>query len=209
MTGRPPNQPFGVKSENLTIVEHRVATSSRAQRNGHAGGVLWFTGLSGAGKSTLAMAVEQHLFGKGYQVYVLDGDNIRSGLNANLGFSPADRAENIRRVGEAAALFANAGILCIAAFISPYRSDRERARQAAGKAFHEIHIDADLAICEQRDPKGLYAKARAGEIEDFTGVSAPYEAPADPELTVDSGDRSIAACVQDIVTYVERAFKLK
>ncbi len=202
-------QAFGVKSANLTAVEHRVAAASRAERNGHAGGVLWFTGLSGAGKSTLAMAVEQHLFRKGYHAYVLDGDNVRSGLNANLGFSPDDRAENIRRVGEVAALFADSGILCITAFISPYRSDRDRARQAAGRAYHEIYIDSDLATCEQRDPKGLYRKARAGEIAEFTGVSAPYEAPADPELTVDSAQDSIDECVQTIVGYVERTFTLR
>ena len=155
------------------------------------------------------MAVEQHLFRKGYHAYVLDGDNVRSGLNANLGFSPDDRAENIRRVGEVAALFADSGILCITAFISPYRSDRDRARQAAGSAFHEIHIQADLATCEQRDPKGLYRKARAGEIAEFTGVSAPYEAPTDPELTVDSAQDSIDECVQTIVGYVERTFTLR
>ncbi len=202
-------QAFGVKSENLTAVEHRVAAASRAERNGHAGGVLWFTGLSGAGKSTLAMAVEQHLFRKGYHVYVLDGDNVRSGLNANLGFSPDDRAENIRRVGEVAALFADAGILCITAFISPYQSDRDRARQAAGSAFHEIYVQADLATCEQRDPKGLYRKARTGEIAEFTGISAPYEAPVHPELLVDSAEYSVDECVQKIVGYVERAFALQ
>jgi len=200
-------QNFGVKSENLTAVAHRVAAASRVERNGHAGGVLWFTGLSGSGKSTLAMAVEQHLFLKGYHVYVLDGDNVRSGLNANLGFSPDDRAENIRRIGEVAALFADAGILCITAFISPYRGDRDRVRQAAGDAYHEVYIDADLETCEQRDPKGLYRKARAGEIAEFTGVSAPYETPANPELTVESGNRSVEECVQDIVDYISRAFR--
>ena len=169
---------------------------------------MWLTGLSGAGKSTLAMAVEQHLFRKGYAVYVLDGDNIRSGLNANLGFSPEDRVENIRRVGEVAALFADAGILCVTAFISPYRADRARARQAAGDAFHEIHIRADLETCERRDPKGLYRRARSGEIGEFTGISAPYEPPQAAELVVDTVRDPIETCVEQILRYVEGAFAL-
>jgi bifunctional enzyme CysN/CysC len=169
---------------------------------------MWFTGLSGAGKSTLAMEVEQRLFAKGYQVYVLDGDNVRRGLNANLGFSPDDRAENIRRVGEVAALFADAGLVCITAFISPYRDDRHRARAAAPNTFHEIFISADLETCERRDPKGLYKKARSGEIAAFTGVSAPYEAPASPELTVDTETHSVDECVAQIVVYVESVISL-
>ena len=199
-------QALTVKSSNLTAVEHRVGASTRFERNGHAGGVLWLTGLSGAGKSTLAMEVEQELFRKGYHAYVLDGDNVRGGLNANLGFSPEDRAENIRRVGEVAALFADAGMVCITAFISPYRSDRDRARESAKSTFHEIYIGADLATCEQRDPKGLYRRARAGEIADFTGISAPYEAPLAPELTVDTSKQSIDDCVAEIVAYVQRTF---
>jgi bifunctional enzyme CysN/CysC len=178
----------------------------RSARHGHAGGVLWFTGLSGAGKSTIAMEVERRLFNKGYQVYVLDGDNVRHGLNANLGFSPEDRAENIRRVGEVAALFADAGLIVITAFISPYRADRQRARSAAGESFHEIHIRADLATCESRDPKGLYKKARRGEISEFTGITAPYEEPENAELVVDTARESIEASVQAIVDYVERRF---
>ncbi len=197
-----------VRATNVSNVEHRVAAASRAQRNGHHGGVLWFTGLSGAGKSTLAMEVEQRLFRKGYHVYVLDGDNVRHGLNANLGFSPEDRAENIRRVGEVAALFADAGFICITAFISPYRADRHRARRSAGEAFHEIFIDADLETCERRDPKGLYKRARAGEIRDFTGVSAPYEPPSHAELTVDTVNRSVEECVAQILDYVDSTFVL-
>ena len=197
-----------VRAENVTPVSHKVTADARAERIGHRGGVLWFTGLSGAGKSTLAMAVEQHLFRKGYSVYVLDGDNIRSGLNANLGFSPEDRVENIRRVGEVAALFADAGILCITAFISPYRADRARARAAAKEAFHEIYIRADLDTCEQRDPKGLYRRARAGEIAEFTGISAPYEAPDGAELVIDTASQPIEACVEQILGYVETAFAL-
>ncbi len=201
-------QALHVKATNLTSVEHGVAADIRTHRNGHRGGIMWFTGLSGAGKSTLAMAVEQHLFKKGYHVYVLDGDNVRHGLNANLGFSPEDRVENIRRVGEVAALFADAGFLCITAFISPYQADRDRARKAASGDFHEIYIEADLATCERRDPKGLYRKARSGQIADFTGISAPYEAPMNPELTIESGDRPIEECVHEIVDYISRAFRL-
>jgi bifunctional enzyme CysN/CysC len=199
---------LSVKSTNIYSVEHRVSADARSQRNGHRGGVLWFTGLSGAGKSTLAMEVEQRLFRKGYQVYVLDGDNVRRGLNANLGFSPDDRAENIRRVGEAAALFADAGLIVITAFISPYRADRERARAAGRGAFHEIFVDADLEVCEQRDPKGLYRRARAGEIKDFTGISAPYETPIDPELTVNTSHEPVDTCAQTVIDYVANAFSL-
>jgi bifunctional enzyme CysN/CysC len=202
-------QAVGLKSENLTPVDHKVTRASRAERFGHRGGVLWLTGLSGAGKSTLAMAVEQHLFRRGYAVYVLDGDNVRSGLNANLGFSPEDRVENIRRVGEVAALFADAGFLCITAFISPYRTDRQRARQAGGEAFHEIYIHADLATCERRDPKGLYRRARAGEIAEFTGVSAPYEPPEHPELMVDTTQEPIEACVERILRYITDSFAIR
>jgi len=193
-----------VKSQNLRRVEHRVPEVARNARNGHRGGVLWFTGLSGAGKSTLAMAVEQELFARGYQVYVLDGDNVRYGLNANLGFSPDDRAENIRRIGEVAALFADAGMIAITAFISPYRSDRQRAREAAKGAFHEIYVEADVETCEQRDPKGLYKKARRGEIAEFTGLTAPYEAPDAAELTVDTRNLDIEKSIKRILDYVER-----
>jgi bifunctional enzyme CysN/CysC len=198
------------RATNVTRVEHRVTSAERAQRSGHRGGVLWLTGLSGAGKSTLAMEVEQRLFQMGYQVYVLDGDNVRRGLNANLGFTPEDRAENIRRVGELAALFADAGMIAIAAFISPYRADRARARQAArDTAFHEVYIKADLAVCERRDPKGLYKKARAGQIADFTGVSAPYEEPERAELTVNTSGTSVDECARRIVEYAVKNFALK
>ncbi len=202
-------QSLTIKSTNIHAVEHRVPAEARAHRNGHAGGILWFTGLSGAGKSTLAMEVEQRLFAKGYQVYVLDGDNVRRGLNSNLGFSPDDRAENIRRVGEAAALFADAGFIVITAFISPYRTDRDRARNAAPERFHEIYVEADLAVCEQRDPKGLYKKARSGEIQDFTGISAPYEPPVSAELVVDTSKSPVEECTRDILDYVERRFSMQ
>ena len=209
MKGYPDQRPLlSIKSTNIQVVEHNVSGSMRGARNGHQGGVLWFTGLSGAGKSALAIELEQQLFAKGYQVYVLDGDNIRRGLNANLGFSPEDRAENIRRVGEVAALFAEAGMIVISAFISPYRSDRERARAAAGERFHEIFVHADLEECERRDPKGLYRKARAGEIADFTGISAPYEPPETADLVIDTESMGVEESVRALVAYVERAFEL-
>ncbi|MBX3493200.1 MAG: adenylyl-sulfate kinase [Parvibaculum sp.] len=196
------------RSTNITRVEHGIDAAARAFRNGHKGGVLWFTGLSGAGKSTLAVALEKKLFEKGYNVYVLDGDNVRHGLNANLSFSPEDRAENIRRVGEVAALFGRAGMIAITSFISPYRSDRDRAREAGGGNFHEIHVKADVATCEARDPKGLYKKARAGEIKDFTGISAPYEEPDNPELVIDTAAVQLDECVERLVNYVETKFKV-
>ena len=203
-----------IKSTNITAVDHAVSGDERARRIGHRGGVIWFTGLSGAGKSTIAQATEHALFQRGYQVYVLDGDNVRGGLNANLGFSPEDRAENIRRVGEAAALFADAGVLVITAFISPYRADRDRARAAAERllgadAFQEIHIEADLAICEARDPKGLYKRARSGEIRDFTGISAPYEAPDNPDLVIDTGENSVEVCVDLVIVHVDNLFSTR
>ena len=195
-----------IRSSNLTEVDHGVDNTRRAARNRHQPGVLWFTGLSGAGKSTLAMALEHRLFDEGYQVYVLDGDNVRTGLNANLGFSPEDRAENIRRVGEVAALLSDAGLIVITAFISPYRADRDRAREAGGDSFREIYIKADVATCESRDPKGLYKRARAGEIQEFTGISAPYEEPTDPELIVDTSDKDIESCLDELVAYVKANF---
>ena len=196
------------RATNVTEVKTRIGREMRLGRNGHAGGVLWFTGLSGAGKSTLAVELERHLFQHGYQVYILDGDNLRNGLNANLGFSPDDRAENIRRVGEVAALFAKAGFIVVSAFISPYRADRERARNAAPAEFHEIFVKAELATCERRDTKGLYKKARAGEIQDFTGISAPYEAPEACELVVDTDRLSISQSIELISDHVRRAFPL-
>ena len=193
-------------SRHLTRVAHSVATTEREKHNGHRGGVLWLTGLSGAGKSTLAFALEAELFARGYQVYVLDGDNVRHGLNADLGFTHRDRTENIRRVGEVAALFADAGFVCISAFISPYRADRETARVAAKGRFHEVYLDADVETCERRDPKGLYRKARAGKIRDFTGVSAPYEIPTSPDLVIPTGSTDIASSLALGVAYVEAEF---
>ncbi len=190
-------------SANLTEVSHTVSLDERAAANGHKGGILWLTGLSGAGKSTLAMALERALFDRGWQTFVLDGDNVRNGLNAGLGFSPDDRAENIRRVAETAKLFADAGVVVIASLISPLRADRARARVIGGDRFHEIHVAADLSVCEDRDPKGLYKKARAGEIAQFTGVSAPYEAPESPELLIDTGALDRSEALAQLLDYVD------
>jgi bifunctional enzyme CysN/CysC len=190
-------------SEHLYAVDDVITPQQRAFENGHLGGMLWFSGLSGAGKTTLAMELEKRLFAKGYQVYVLDGDNIRNGLCADLGFSPEERSENIRRVAEVAALFAKAGIIVITAFISPYAEDRRRARSSLPQNFHSIFINADLKTCEKRDPKGLYKKARAGEIKNFTGVSDKFEEPENADLTINNGSQSIAMSVDQLEEYVE------
>lgn len=206
MEGYADQRPARIKSSNIFMVEHRVPEPDRWRMNGHRGGILWMTGLSGAGKSTLAFSLEHYLFQRGYQVSVLDGDNVRHGLCSDLGFSPEDRVENIRRVGHAAVLFARAGFLVITAFISPYRADRDRVRTLAPDLFHEIFIEADLETCEQRDPKGLYAKARRGEIDEFTGVSAPYEPPKLAELQIDTMAHSIEECLAKLNDYVSRTF---
>lgn len=190
-------------SGDLVAVAHQVAAADRANLTGHFGAVVWLTGLPASGKSTLAMALERRLFDLGWRAYTLDGDNVRRGLNADLGFSPDDRQENIRRIGEVAALFADAGTVCITAFISPYREDRARARAAAGPhRFFEVHVNSDLATCERRDPKGHYRKARAGLLRDFTGVDAPYEPPANPDLEIDTGARAIDVSVAQLLDYV-------
>jgi adenylyl-sulfate kinase len=188
---------------NLVAVAHQVTVAERASRTGHAGAVVWLTGLPGSGKSTLAMALERRLFDLGWQAYTLDGDNVRRGLNADLGFSQEDRQENIRRIGEAAVLFADAGTICITAFISPYREDRVRARAAAGqRRFFEVHVNSGLAACERRDPKGHYRKARAGLLKDFTGVDAPYEAPADPDIAIDTETQDVGTSVEQLLAFV-------
>ena len=185
----------------------RIELDRRESRNRHAGGVLWFTGLSGAGKSTLAFALEERLFDDGYQVYVLDGDNLRGGLSSDLRFTHVDRTENIRRAGQVAALFADAGLICIAAFISPYRSDRAIAATNA-RRFHEIYIRADLTTCESRDPKGLYKLARAGEIENFTGIGDVYEEPDNPAFVVDTTELTIEESLASLSGFVAGHFPL-
>src|SRR5205823_1002156 len=190
------------KSKNIFWVEGKITAQARAARLGHRGAVVWFTGLSGAGKSTIAQALERELFARGMHTYVLDGDNIRHGLNSNLGFSPEDRVENIRRVSEVAKLMADSGVVAITAFISPYRLDRRRAREIAlsGNAeFIEVFVDAPLEVCEARDPKNLYKKARAGEIRQFTGIDAPYEAPDDAEIVVCTDAQTVNESVATIL----------
>jgi adenylyl-sulfate kinase len=190
------------KSKNIFWTEGKITAYQRAMRSGHRGAVVWLTGLSGAGKSTIAQALERELFHRAMHTYVLDGDNVRHGLNSNLGFSPDDRVENIRRVSEVAKLMADAGTVVITAFISPYRMDRRRAREIAleGNAeFIEVFVDAPLEVCETRDPKNLYKKARAGEIRDFTGIDAPYEAPEDPEIVVRTDEQTVDESVAIIM----------
>ena len=191
-----------MKSQNIFWSEGKITAQRRAALNGHRGAVVWLTGLSGAGKSTIARGLEAELFARGMHTYVLDGDNIRHGLNSNLGFSPEDRFENIRRVSEVAKLLADSGAIAITAFISPYREDRHRARAIALEAkmeFIEVFVDAPLAVCEDRDPKDLYKKARAGEIRDFTGIDAPYEAPEDPEISVRTDQQSVEESVSALL----------
>ena len=179
-------------------------------RLGQRGVTIWLTGLSGSGKSTIAVAAEKRLADRGCLAYVLDGDNIRHGLNKNLGFSPEDRTENIRRIGEVAKLFTDAGVITLTSFISPYRSDRDAVRQIMGAGdFLEVYVDASVATCESRDVKGLYKKARAGEIPEFTGISAPYEAPERPELVLDTNRQSVEESVGSLVGYLEQKGYLK
>ena len=188
------------KGTNIVWHEASVDRQSRAQQRGHRSAILWFTGLSGSGKSTLANAVNAALFEQGLATYVLDGDNIRHSLCKDLGFSDSDREENIRRIGEVAKLFLDAGVIVLTAFVSPFRADRDKARKLVDvDDFIEIHCAADLTICEERDTKGLYAKARAGEIKDFTGISSPYEDPASPELKINTGEQSLETCVEIVL----------
>ncbi|HUD45468.1 MAG TPA: adenylyl-sulfate kinase [Candidatus Baltobacteraceae bacterium] len=191
------------KSHNIYWSQGKVTGAQRSLRNGHAGCVVWLTGLSASGKSTIAINLERELFNLGQHAYLLDGDNIRHGLCSDLGFSPQDRKENIRRVGEAAKLFADAGIICITAFISPYRSDRELVRQLMPSGqFIEVYVNAPLEVCEARDPKGLYAKARAHQIKEFTGISAPYETPEQPEIELWTDQLSVDESVARVVEYL-------
>jgi bifunctional enzyme CysN/CysC len=191
------------RSDNIFWSHGKVTAVQRTRRNGHPGLIVWLTGLSGAGKSTIATEVERELFNLGKQAYVLDGDNIRHGLCSDLGFSPQERRENIRRVGEVAKLFADAGVICITAFISPYKADRDLVRNMLlDGQFIEVYVNAPLEICEQRDPKGLYAKARSNEVKEFTGISAPYEAPDSPELELKTDQLSINESVARILDYL-------
>jgi len=193
------------KATNIVWHQGTVTRADREKINGHKAATVWLTGLSGSGKSTIAVDLEKRLWERGIRAYILDGDNIRHGLNKNLGFSPADRTENIRRIGEVAKLFTEAGVVALTAFISPYRADRDQVRaiMAAGD-FVEVHVDCPVEVCEQRDVKGLYKKARAGEIKEFTGISAPYEAPEKPELTINTAGQSVEESAKQILAYLEK-----
>ena len=186
-------------SMNILRAEGLVGAADRVALLGHGGRTVWFTGLSGSGKSTLAFAVEEALVARGVAAYVLDGDNVRFGLNRDLGFSPADRTENVRRIGEVCRLFQDAGLVVLTAFISPYQADRDAVRALhPDGAFTEVFVDTPLAVCEERDVKGLYAKARAGEITEFSGISALYETPLAPELCIDTS-RPLDECVTEVL----------
>ena len=194
------------KATNITWHASEIGKEEREKFLGQKGVVIWFTGLSGSGKSTLAQAVEKRLFENGNLCYLLDGDNVRHGLNKNLGFSPEDRAENIRRIGEVGKLFADAGLVTMTAFISPYRADRQTARELVKSGeFIEVYTKVPLDVAEQRDPKGLYKKARAGEIKEFTGISAPYEEPENPELVIDTSELTLEESADKVITYLVQA----
>ena len=192
------------KATNIVWHAGNVTREDREKINGHKGFTVWFTGLSGSGKSTVAVAVEKALWDRGVRTYILDGDNVRHGLNSNLGFSPEDRTENIRRIGEVAKLFVDAGLVALTAFISPYRADRDKVRglMAAGD-FLEVHVDCPVEECEKRDVKGLYAKARRGEIKHFTGISSAYERPANPEIRIDTLHLTAEGAAESIVAYLK------
>jgi bifunctional enzyme CysN/CysC len=195
----------GVKSQNIFWSISKIDRQTRERRNKHKGAIIWLTGLSGAGKSTIATELERELFAMGLHTYILDGDNIRHGLSANLGFSPEDRTENIRRVGEVARLLMDAGVLVITAFISPYRDDRRLARSLVDEGdFVEVYVNAPVEVCEQRDPKGLYKKARAGQIPNFTGISAPYEPPESSEIVVRTDQQTAGECVAQIIDFLKK-----
>jgi len=191
------------KSANIVWQPTKVSKEDRRRLNGHGSCVLWFTGLSGSGKSTLATEVEKELYQRGVRTYVLDGDNIRHGLNRDLGFGKDDRKENIRRIGEVAKLFVDAGIVTLSAFISPYKEDRDMVRALFGQGeFIEIYVKCSIEECERRDPKGLYKKARRGEIRDFTGISAPYEEPVNPELVVETERETVEESVGRVLAFL-------
>jgi len=191
-------------TKNIVWHATTITKQDRHRVNGHKSAILWYTGLSGAGKSTLANKVEEKLFERGIHTYVLDGDNIRHGLNKGLGFSTEDRKENIRRIGEVSKLFVDAGAFVSTAFISPYREDRDMVRQLVNDGeFIEIFVNAPLDVCEERDPKGLYKKARAGEIKNFTGIDDPYEAPENAELIIYTGEKTLEECAAEVISYLE------
>jgi adenylylsulfate kinase len=193
------------KATNITWHAHNVTREERAKQKNQKPCILWFTGLSGSGKSTIANALEGKLFDMGYHSYLLDGDNVRHGLNKDLGFTDADRVENIRRIGEVAKLFVDAGLFVMTAFISPFRSDRDMVRKLVGEdEFIEVFVDTPLELCEQRDPKGLYKKARAGQIKNFTGLDSPYEPPLSPEITLKTAEQSVSEGVEYLISQLQQ-----
>lgn len=192
------------ETKHITWHESEVTKAQRQTRNGHQSVLIWFTGLSGSGKSTVSVALEKALFEDGKQTYRLDGDNVRHGLNKNLGFSPEDRQENIRRIGEVGKLMVDSGAITVTAFISPYKQDRDYVRQLfEEQEFIEVYTECSIETCEQRDPKGLYKKARTGEIPEFTGISAPYEPPEEPEIIINTEDNSVESSVNQILSYLK------
>ena len=194
---------------NTVFHQYNISRKDREQNLSQRSFVLWFTGLSGSGKSTIANAVEQQLFDSGYKTYTLDGDNIRQGINKGLGFTAEDRAENLRRIAEVAKLFVDSGQICLAAFISPTLKDRQLVKDIIGEHdFIEVYVDTPLEICEQRDVKGLYAKARTGEIKNFTGISAPYEKPENPEIRVKTAHKSIEESAKEVFDYIKTNFQI-
>ncbi|GLP99833.1 adenylyl-sulfate kinase [Methylophaga thalassica] len=191
--------------ENIVWHKHKLEKLDRSKQKKQKPCILWFTGLSGAGKSTVADAVEQKLFELGHHTYLLDGDNVRHGLNKDLGFSDADRVENIRRIGEMAKLFADAGLIVMSAFISPFRSDRQLVRDLVEeKEFVEVYISTPLSTCEKRDPKGLYKKARSGQIKNFTGIDSDYEVPHHPEIALNTAELNVNECVDRVISYLKQ-----
>ena len=196
-----------IKKLHITPHQHAISAADRERQNGHKGHVLWFTGLSGSGKSTVASAVERELHQRGVRTYILDGDNVRTGLNSDLDFSAASREENIRRIAHVSGLMKDAGLVVLSAFVSPYQKDRDYVREVAGDDFSEVFVSTPLEVCEQRDVKGLYAKARAGEISNFTGISAPFEKPTKPELDVPTHTMSIEQAAAMVVDYIINRIK--
>lgn len=196
--------------ENIIPHSYQISIQDRRQANNHNSFLMWFTGLSGSGKSTIANVVEQELHKKGIKTYILDGDNIRKGINNDLSFSPEDRTENIRRIAETANLMVDAGLVVLAAFVSPYKKDRENIKSIVKDVnFVEIYVNTSLEECEKRDVKGLYKKARAGEIKNMTGISAPYEAPEDPDVEINTEQVSVEQAVKQIIEYITPKLKLK
>lgn len=198
---------MGIKSTNVVWQKTNVSRQQREKLLKQKGVLIWFTGLSGSGKSTVATMLEKKLYDMGKLTYLLDGDNVRHGLNSDLGFSKEDRVENIRRIAEISKLFVDSGVITIATFISPFINDREAVRELLKEDFIEVYIDCPIEVCENRDPKGIYKKAREGEIKDFTGIDSPYEAPVNPEVTVQTHLNSLEECVSKIIDYLKTSLK--